>query len=285
MTVDILLVTRAVEILVISAVVYGTLRFLRGTVGGGILVGIAWIAGAGAAGWALFHQVGLDFQILPTLANWFLTLAAFALLVIFQPELRRGLVRLGRNPWQEVFAATEFQIVDEIVEAMTLLSREKVGALVALEREVGLRSYIESSKGVKVDAEVTAALLRTLFWPNTALHDGGVVIRERRVAAAGCFFPLSDNPALPADCGSRHRAALGLSEETDAVVVVASEETGALSVAMNGQLTRNLAPEALRDLLKREYVRRDRWNRRKESRRKEDHGRLVQETPHGRPGA
>ncbi len=128
-----------------------------------------------------------------------------------------------------------------------------MGALIAIEREMSLKPYIES--GIALDAILTSELLKTIFLPSTPLHDGGVVIRERRVAAAGCFFPLSDNPALPAECGSRHRAALGLSEETDAVVVVASEETGALSVAMNGQLTRNLSSEALRDLLKREYVR------------------------------
>ncbi len=274
------LLTRAIEILVISLVVYGTLRFLRGTVGGGILTGLAWILGVALAGWAGFHQLGLEFQILPTLANWFLTLSTFALLVIFQPELRRGLVRLGRNPWQEIFSATEAQIVEEITEAMTMLSREKIGALIAIEREVGLRSYIESSKGIKVDAEVTAALLRTLFWPNTALHDGGVIIRERRVAAAGCFFPLSDNPNLPADCGSRHRAALGLSEETDSVIVIASEETGAISVAINGQLTRNLTGDALRDLLRREYIRKDRRQRKKEG-----DGKLHQKPHHARPKA
>lgn len=250
--------TRAIEILLIATVVYWVLRFLRGTVGGGILVGLAWLGAAAGGGWVVVHKLGLEFQILPTLANWFLTLSAFALLVIFQPELRRGLVRLGRSPWQELFSTSEAQVVDAIVEAAEALSREKIGALIAIEREVGLRSYIDSSKGVKVDAEVTAPLLKTLFWPNTALHDGGVIIRERRVAAAGCFFPLSDSPHLAADFGSRHRAALGLSEETDALIVVCSEETGGIAVAMNGRMQRNLTPEALRDLLRREYIRRPR---------------------------
>lgn len=272
-------VTLAIEVFVISTAVYLILRFLRGTVGGGILIGLAWLLGVLGGGVALARQFRLEFQILPTLFNWVLTLSAFAMVIIFQPELRRGLVRLGRNPWQELFGKSEQQVVDAVVDAAVLLSREKTGALIALEREVGLRSYIESSKAVKVDAEVTTELLRTIFNPSSALHDGGVVIRGRRVAAAGCFFPLSDSPRLTTDFGSRHRAALGLSEEADSIVVVCSEETGAVSVAMNGEMTRDLDGDALRDLLRKQYVRNDAARRGK--RRGND--RSLEDVPHARP--
>lgn len=170
--------------------------------------------------------------------NWILTrlftISIMAFIIIFQPELRRGLARIGQFG---VFYR-EKEVLDEIAKAALMLSKKKVGALIALEREIGLKTYIES--GVVIDSQVTSELLNTIFMPNTPLHDGGVVIQGSRIIAAGCLFPLTQNPHLPKTFGTRHRAGLGLSEETDAVVVIVSEETGDISVAVSGRLNRDI---------------------------------------------
>ena len=170
--------------------------------------------------------------------NWILTklftISVIAFLIIFQPELRRGLARIGQFGMffrqQETF--------DEIVKAAFVMSKKKIGALIAIEREAGLRPYIES--GVRMDSHVTSELVNTIFTPTAPLHDGGVIVQGSIIAAAGCLFPLTQNPHVPNSLGTRHRAAMGLSEETDAVVVVVSEETGDISISVNGRLTRHL---------------------------------------------
>lgn len=175
--------------------------------------------------------------------NWIITkllpLSVLALLIIFQPELRRGLARLGQ------FGAVlrEEKVLDEIVKAVTVLSKKKIGALIAIEREVGLRPYIES--GIPLYGKVTSELINTIFMPNTPLHDGGIIIESDTIASAGCLFPLSQDPQLSKTMGMRHRAAIGLSEETDAMVIAVSEETGAISLALAGRLTRDLDKESL----------------------------------------
>lgn len=175
--------------------------------------------------------------------NWIITklvpISIIALLVIFQPELRRGLARLGQFG---AFPANEV-IIDEIAKSTAMLSKKKIGSLVAIEREIGLKPYIES--GVQLDGKVTSELLNTIFMPNTPLHDGGVVIHEDRIVAAGCLFPLSQDANISKTLGTRHRAALGLSEETDAIVIVVSEESGSISVAVGGKLTRDHDKEGL----------------------------------------
>ncbi|NQT06247.1 MAG: TIGR00159 family protein [Candidatus Omnitrophica bacterium] len=175
--------------------------------------------------------------------TWIMTkmlpISILALVIIFQPELRRGLARLGQFG---VFPAQEM-IIDEITKSATTLSKKKIGALMAIEREIGLRPYVES--GVSLDSKVTSELINTIFMPNTPLHDGGIVIEEDRIVAAGCLFPLTQEAHITKTLGTRHRAAIGLSEETDAIVVVVSEETGNISIAISGKLTRDLNREDL----------------------------------------
>jgi diadenylate cyclase len=177
----------------------------------------------------------------------FLPLILVYVVILFQPEFRRALMRLGQNPLLGYFFKTGTGVTPQIVEAALSMSKNKIGALIAIEREVGLNTFVEG--GVRLDSEVTAGLLNTIFWPGTPLHDGAVVIQERRLAAAGCLFPLTENPNVSKTMGTRHRAAIGLTEETDAICVVVSEETGTVSVAMRGQILRGLDAESLRKVL------------------------------------
>jgi len=183
--------------------------------------------------------------------NWVLTklfaVGVLAFLILFQPELRRGLARIGQNTIFNPFLK-KGGTVDEVVEACQRMSKIKRGALIAIEREAGLKSYIES--GIPLDAKISAELLTTIFTTNTPTHDGAVIIEGDRIASAGSLFPLSQNPTLARSLGTRHRAAIGLTEETDAVVVVVSEETGAISVSVYGKLTRDLDEEGLKRVLK-----------------------------------
>jgi len=176
----------------------------------------------------------------------------FALLVIFQPELRRALVRLGEGRLFSLLPSGRHGVTNQIVAAVQTLSREKTGALIAIQREVGLGSYVEG--GVHLDAEVSAPLLVTIFHRDTPLHDGAVVIRGDRVVAAGCLFPLTENVDVGSGFGTRHRAAIGVTEESDAIAVVVSEETGTVSFAVRGQITRNVEPAELRMILRSLYT-------------------------------
>lgn len=186
--------------------------------------------------------------------SWILTrlfaISVIALVVIFQPELRRGLARIGQNPLYRVFLKEE-KIIDEIVKAATSLSKQRIGSLIALEQEMGLKSYIES--GIELDAKVTGQILMTIFMPHTPLHDGGVIIQGARINAASCLFPLSQNSKIRKILGTRHLAGLGLSEETDAVCIITSEETGIISVANKGRLIRDLDEESLSSMLRNIY--------------------------------
>ncbi|MEE8360000.1 MAG: diadenylate cyclase CdaA [Candidatus Omnitrophota bacterium] len=183
------------------------------------------------------QRLGLD--TITWIMTKLLPISIIALLIIFQPELRRGLARLGQFG---VFPAKDV-IIDEVTKSATTLSKKKIGALIAIEREIGLRPYIES--GVGLDSKVSSELIATIFMPNTPLHDGGIIIQEDRIVAAGCLFPLTQDGHVTKTLGTRHRAAIGLSEETDAVVVVVSEESGAVSLAIGGKLTRDLNKEDL----------------------------------------
>jgi len=175
-----------------------------------------------------------------------LTFLAVAVLVIFQPELRRALAQLGSK---QIFGTTRQrgELIDVFVEAATELAQKRHGALVAIEREVGFRGVAET--GVALDARATSDLLKQIFYPNTPLHDGGVIVHGDRVVAAGCIFPLTQRDGLGTNVGMRHRAAIGMTEETDAVVVVVSEETGEISVAYRGQLVQGLDGPGLRAFL------------------------------------
>src|SRR5439155_650989 len=173
--------------------------------------------------------------------------ASLATVVVFQPELRRALMRLGETRLFRSWSNQVDEDIDALVEAATFLSRRKIGALIAIERDVGLGGIAES--GTRVNADLTAALLDTIFWPNSPLHDLGVIVSQGRIAYAGVQFPLAESGELERELGSRHRAAVGMSQESDAVVLVVSEETGDVSIAERGQLIRKLTPEGLRGLL------------------------------------
>lgn len=229
------------EILLLAAVIYYFLLLFRGTRGAAVLTGFVIVLLVIAGFTQLFH---LD------VINWILSrllaLLAIAILVIFQPELRRGLAQLGsRNPFAS--SRLRIELADVLAETAKALAQKRCGALMAIEREIGFRGMAET--GVAVDAKATPELLTTIFFENTPLHDGGVILRGDRIVAAACIFPLTQQQGLSTQLGMRHRAAIGLSEETDALIVVLSEETGDISVAVGGKLQRGLDPDALRELL------------------------------------
>jgi diadenylate cyclase len=236
----------AIDWIAIGLVVYCVIRFLRGTRGAHMLRGIAFVLVTLSVLVKLFAGV-LDLTHLDFLYNKFLSFAFFAIVVVFQPELRRILLRLGETRLFRGWSNELEQEVDELVEAANFLSRRKIGALIAIERETALGGLTENA--TKVNADLTAPLLNTIFWPNSPLHDLGVVISQGRVMYAGVQFPLAESGELEKELGSRHRAAVGLSQEYDSVVLVVSEETGDVSIAERGQLIRKLSPEGLRGLL------------------------------------
>jgi diadenylate cyclase len=236
----------AVEVGIIFMFVYAFLRLMEGTRGAGILKGLGFLM-AILALVTIFLSRTLEMENL----NWVLTRLAPVVLVplfiLFQPEIRRGLIRLGQNPLFRVFFRPYRGFTEELVRATFSLARDRVGGLIAIEREVGLRSYVEG--GVRLDAEVSAELIKTIFWPGTPLHDGAVVIRQQRVVAAGCLFPLTDGPQFSRELGTRHRAGIGITEESDAAAVIVSEQTGQVSLAVGGTLQRDLDERSLRRAL------------------------------------
>jgi diadenylate cyclase len=231
-----------VDILIVAFIVYELLRFLRGThavqiaLGGVVLVLLYWAS------------ILFNLQTVNWLLRTFLPFLVFGIIVVFQAEIRKGLAHLGRAPFLGGAARRrQEEVVDEIVLAATRLASERTGAIVALEREMGLRSYIET--GITLDAALTYDLLVSIFHPATPLHDGAVIIQGNRVAAAACFLPLTVHPELSRTLGSRHRAAIGLSEDTDAVAIVVSEESGTISIVEDGRIQRGLDGPALRRAL------------------------------------
>lgn len=229
------------EIAFIWVLIYFMIRFLQGTRAVQVLTGLVILV--------IIFNVAKILEL--STINWVLTklfaVGVLAFLILFQPELRRGLARIGQNTIFNPFLK-KGGTVDEVVEACQRMSKMKRGALIAIAREAVLKNYIES--GIPLDAKISAELLVTIFASNTPTHDGAVIIEGDRVAAASSLFPLSQNPSLSRSLGTRHRAAIGLTEETDAVVVVVSEETGAISVSVYGKLTRDLDEEGLKRVLK-----------------------------------
>lgn len=231
-----------VDVLGVTVIVYNLLLLIRGTRAVQMLLGIASLGGVYLlARWA-------DLATLERILESLLILLPFATIVLFQGELRRALAHVGRNP---LLGLSKQQKVEsafhEIVLAATSLAARRIGALIVIERLEGLRNWIEN--GIAVDAVVSYHLLMSVFARETPLHDGAVVIQEDRIAAAACFLPLSFDPELSTELGTRHRAALGISAETDALAVVVSEETGTISVAFDGRLERNLDANSLRNTL------------------------------------
>lgn len=236
----------AIELIFIGAVVFWVLRFLRGTRGARLLKGIAFVL---VTFYLLVQFVAdtLGLDHIKYLYGQILTYITLAVIVVFQAELRRAIMRLGETRLFRSFNTQVSEEIDEIVSSATFLSRRKIGALIAIERETGLGGIAES--GTKINADVSAPLLNTIFYPNSPLHDLGVIISQGRIAFAGVQFPLAEEGTIERELGSRHRAAVGLSAETDAVVVIVSEQTGDVSIAERGTLLRKLTPDALRGLL------------------------------------
>jgi len=243
----------AIEILIIYLIIYTFLRFMEGTRGEGILKGIALLILTVPI---LVTIIADSFNVLDRLVvivRFFGAAAIPVLVIIVQPELRRALIRLGQTRIFGMFLKGETEgMIEEVVKAAFRMSRRKIGALIAIEREVGLQNYVE--RGTVLDARVSSELLSTLFFPGSDLHDGAVVIQKERIAAAGCLFPLSENPSLGAFLGTRHRAALGITDESDAIVVVVSEETGIVSFVHRGKMERPVSLEQLRALLLKFYA-------------------------------
>ncbi len=239
-----------IEWLLIGVVVYSVLRFLAGTRGARLMKGVALLL---LVTFLVVRVVAERFELerIQILYRYFLAAAFLTVLVVFQPELRRGLTRLGGTSWLARWMRRPPRVADRIVPAVARLSAQRIGALIAVERQVGLAGLIES--GVRLDAELSSELLQTIFWPGSMLHDMGVIIQADRVVGAGCQFPLADSAEVDRSLGSRHRAAVGLSTDSDAVVIVVSDETGIISLAERGRLRRDLSPEeldtALGDLL------------------------------------
>ncbi|HEX5400103.1 MAG TPA: diadenylate cyclase CdaA [Verrucomicrobiae bacterium] len=231
----------ALEILILAVVIYYATGILRGTRGWPVVIGFVVVLLALKAVTTL-----LDLKVLGWLLDSASILIAVGALVIFQPELRRLLAELGNLP---LFATTHEQreSIEVIIQTAERLADVKIGALIAIEQSIQLQEAVES--GVKVDCEATPEMLETIFFPNNAVHDGGVIIKGDRIAYAACIFPLTQRSDLNKSLGTRHRAAIGLSEETDAVIVVVSEETGMISHAYKGRLTRGVTLEELRSFL------------------------------------
>jgi diadenylate cyclase len=228
-----------IDIVVVAFIFYKLFMLVKGTRASQMFAGLVLLVVA--------SLVARWFQL--NALNWIVdslkTVWVIAFVIIFQPELRKGLALIGQNRlFLPLIRVQEFGALGEILKAIEMMSEERIGALIVLEGEVGLRNYEET--GTPLNAKVTAELLATLFTPRSPLHDGAAIVRGAEVVAAGCILPLSVNPTLPADLGTRHRAAIGLSEETDAVIIVVSEETGAISIASRGTLKRRLDKGLLR---------------------------------------
>ena len=231
-----------IDVLAVFVLTYNVLLLIRGTRAVQVLFGILFLIAISQAA----RLLGLD--TLESLLERFFDILPFALIVLFQNQIRKALANFGKNPLYGLSTSHKVESsLQEIVLAASTFSSRKVGALIVLERIEGLRDYIEN--GISLDADVSFDLLVTIFNPSTSLHDGAVIVQGDRIASAACFLPLTSNSELSLAAGTRHRAALGISEETDALALVVSEETGKISVALEGELIEDLDQTSLKDLL------------------------------------
>jgi diadenylate cyclase len=233
-----------VDIALVSLLIYEVLTLIRGTravqmaVGTGLAVALFYvsqIAQLETVNWLIRNMIGY---------------VVFAAIVLFQSDIRRALAHLGRAPFFRYLAKGETvdETIEEVAVAAQMLSRERTGAIIIVERQIGLRNYVEG--GIPLDAQISYDLLVSIFQPGSPLHDGAVIIQENRLSAAACFLPLTVNPRLTKDLGTRHRAAIGLTEENDAIAVVVSEETAWISLVTEGRIERNINPDQLRTRLR-----------------------------------
>jgi diadenylate cyclase len=228
-----------IDILIVAFIIYRVLLLIRGT------RAMQMLTGLGILGVAFFLSSTLELFTTNWLLSHFFDYLFLIVIVLFQDDLRRALTNVGKNPF---FSASseeeEREMVDEIARAATRLARERIGALIVVERETGLKNFIDT--GSRIDARVKSELLYSIFVPSSPIHDGAVILTQGRVAAAGCFLPLSKDPNIDKKYGTRHRAALGLTEDTDAIVVLVSEEAGEAHLVKNGKITMNLNETELR---------------------------------------
>jgi diadenylate cyclase len=233
------------DIAIVSVLIYELLKLIRGTRAAQMVVGASLVLAL------LFVSQAAQLETVNWLIRNMVGYIVFAAIVLFQSDIRRALAHFGRAPFFRLLSRGDGaeEAIEEIVVASSMLSKDRVGAIIAIEREIGLRNYIEG--GIPLDATITYDLLVTIFQPTSPLHDGAVIVQENRIAAAACFLPLTVNPRLSRELGSRHRAAIGLTEENDSVAVVVSEETGIVSLVLEGNIERNLTPDDLRARLRR----------------------------------
>jgi diadenylate cyclase len=236
-----------VEIMILTIAIYYILIFVRGTRGWPVVIGFVVMLGLS------FVSDLLKLQVLALFLQTFFAASAFAALVIFQPELRRMLAELGNLPLFNT-AREQRENIEVIIQSVERMSEVRIGAIIAIQQSIQLQDVVES--GIVVDCEATPEMLETIFFPNNAIHDGGVIMVGDRISFAACIFPLTQRQDLAKSLGTRHRAAIGLTEETDAVVVIVSEETGGISYAYKGHLVRNVTAEELRAFLTSVFVRR-----------------------------
>jgi len=230
-----------IDILLVAIIIYEFLALIKGTRASLMVVGVAGL------GLAFYLSRLGNLAALNWLISTLLPYTVFALIVVFAAEIRQALARLGRGLTLSRASGSEADAYDDIVLAANLFCQNQTGALIVIEREIGLRTYIES--GVPLDARLSYDLLATIFRPSAPLHDGAVIVQNDRIAAAACFLPLSMNPVLSTQLGTRHRAGIGVTEETDAIAVIVSEETGIISLAVSGKIERDLSVDHLRDRL------------------------------------
>lgn len=245
------LLTKAVDILLVWYVIYKLFMIVKGTKAVQLLKGILFIA---IVTWLsdILQLRTLNWMMQQVLLNW----GVLAIIIIFQPELRRALEHLGRGKF---FSRTmnkeeeeQEKVIDAIVKATDYMAKRRIGCLISIERETGMGDYIET--GIPLNARVTSELLINIFIPNTPLHDGAVIIQKDTITAAACYLPLSESPFISKELGTRHRAAVGISEVTDSLTVVVSEETGAISLAKNGELHRDLKLDLFKEMLRKELL-------------------------------
>ncbi len=240
-----------VDILLVTYVFYKLTMLIRGTKAIQLLKGISVVI----AVW--FLSSAFQLQTLKWLVEQVINFGFLAIIIIFQPELRRALEQLGRGRFFTRYASIEEDEYNELVEALvkasTYMGKRRIGALVSIERETGMNEYVET--GVPIQAKITSELLINIFIPNSPLHDGAVIVNKNNILAAACYLPLSESRFIPKELGTRHRAAIGVSEVTDSLTLVVSEETGQISLAKNGEIHRDLDEDKLKELLTAELLR------------------------------
>jgi diadenylate cyclase len=240
---------QAIDVLIVWFVLYKMIQFVRGTRAMQILLGVAVIILIKIASW-YFGLVTISW-FMDQVINW----GPIALVVIFQQEIRKGLEELGRRTMfnrEHLENAAQKQLIEALDEALQYMSKRRIGALIAIEKQKSLEELMQT--GIKIDAEISGELLINTFIPNTPLHDGAVIIKENRLMAATAYLPLSESTLIPKELGTRHRAGVGVSEETDAIAVIVSEETGEISIATSGDLMRNMSQETYLNFFEKQFL-------------------------------